>query len=79
MRVSVRAYASLRRHLPGISLGEAVPVELPAESSVERALSIVGIPAGEVKLCFVNGRHADLTRQLEDGDEVGVFPPIGGG
>jgi molybdopterin converting factor small subunit len=33
----------------------------------------------EVKVTFVNGRaRADMYR-LRAGDEVGIFPPVGGG
>lgn len=36
------------------------------------------LPAGELKLAFVNGRGQELSSRLRAGDEVGLFPPIAG-
>ena len=44
-----------------------------------RIIRDIGIPEKEVKLIFVNGRHASLEDQLADGDTLALFPPIGGG
>ncbi|MCA1954518.1 MAG: MoaD/ThiS family protein [Anaerolinea sp.] len=32
-----------------------------------------------MKLCYVNGRYQEADYALNEGDEVGIFPPIGGG
>ena len=37
------------------------------------------LPADEVKVVFVNGIVRGEEYVLSDGDEVGVFPPVGGG
>ncbi|MGD0822607.1 MAG: MoaD/ThiS family protein [Desulfomonilia bacterium] len=39
----------------------------------------IGIPEKEIRLVFVNGRHASLEDLLADGDTLALFPPIGGG
>jgi len=37
------------------------------------------LPREEVKLFFVKGRARPIDWPLESGDEVGIFPLIGGG
>jgi molybdopterin converting factor small subunit len=39
----------------------------------------IGIPEKEVRLIFVNGRHASLEDRLAEGDTLALFPPVGGG
>ena len=79
IQLSLRAYAGLRHYLPGVPLGGSRVVHLPPGSTVGRLLELAGIPGDQVKTCFVNGIHAELGRVLEAGDEVAVFPPVGGG
>lgn len=79
MRVEVKVFASLRRYLPGVSLGEGKEVELPAASSGRDLLALLGIPEGEAAIFLVNGRRADPAVPLQEGDRVSVFPPLGGG
>jgi sulfur carrier protein ThiS len=54
-------------------------VELPEGSSLADLMTHLGLPKEQVKVSFVNGRHQDLEHGLEPGDEVGIFPPVGGG
>jgi sulfur-carrier protein len=78
MQVKVRVFASLRRHVA--SLGEnPISVELPEGNSVAELMRHLQIPLNEVKVMFVNGRARPEDWQLEAGDEVGIFPPVGGG
>jgi len=37
------------------------------------------IPTEETRIMFVNGIIQESDYRLKDGDEVGLFPPIGGG
>lgn len=77
--VHVKLFASLRRHHPYLGIGEAMPVELPEGTTVGQMLEHLHLPADEVKVVFVNAtvRKDDYT--LSEGDDVGVFPPVGGG
>lgn len=79
IQLSLRAYAGLHHHLPGVPLGGSRVVHLPPGTTVGRLLDLSGIPRDQVKTCFVNGIHAELGRALEAGDEVAVFPPVAGG
>jgi molybdopterin converting factor small subunit len=37
------------------------------------------LPTEQVKITFVNGLARELDTLIQPGDEVGIFPPIGGG
>ncbi len=39
----------------------------------------LALPQGAVGLILLNGLHATLASPLKAGDEVSLFPPIGGG
>jgi molybdopterin converting factor small subunit len=77
--VRARLFATLRRFRPGLELGEAFAVDLPAGATVRELVVGLGLPEGEVKLVFVNGLVRDMSHGLADGDELGIFPPVGGG
>ncbi len=79
MRVSVKLFASLPRHVPGSRPGVPLEVELPDDAAIADLLGGIGLPAAEVKVVFVNGRARPLEWRLQPGDQVGIFPPIGGG
>lgn len=83
MKVMLRLHATLRQYLPRDTGSEGVPLELPAGASVPDALAVLGVPLAHAHLILVNGRHLlkpDLaSRHLTDGDQVAVFPAIGGG
>ncbi|MEE9615737.1 MAG: MoaD/ThiS family protein [Anaerolineae bacterium] len=75
----VRLFATLRRHYPHLGIGEAMPVELRDGATVGQLIEHLRLPAGEVKVIFVNGIVRGEEHALSDGDKVGVFPPVGGG
>jgi molybdopterin synthase sulfur carrier subunit len=77
--VHAKLFATLRRYRPGLRIGEAVPVVLPDGATVGRLIEHLGLPEDEVKIVFVNGVARDLAHALVDGDELGLFPPVGGG
>jgi len=77
--VYVRLYATLRRLWPGLGLGEALPLELGEGATVGQLIRQLELPADEVKIVFVNNLIRDWDHVLESGDELGIFPPVGGG
>ncbi len=79
MRVKVRLFASLAATVPGASAGLPLEVELPPGSKVSDLALRLRLPEAEQKLFFVNGRSEGPDRELKEDDEIGVFPPVGGG
>ncbi len=79
MLVQVKLFATLRRQYPHLGLGEAMPVELEDGATVAQLVSHLDLPAAEVKIVFVNGIVRDTDHVLADGDDLGIFPPVGGG
>lgn len=74
MKVKVKLFATLREGRFEEDMRECEPGK-----TVGWLLGELNVPASEVKIVFVNNRHAKLERELCDGDVVGIFPPIGGG
>ena len=79
IQVQVRLYATLRRYQPQVQLGEGVLVSLPEGATVAQLVDKLGLPEDTVKRVFVQGIIVENDQRLNDGDEVGMFPPIAGG
>ena len=79
MRVRVKLFATLSRFSPGGLPGTPLEVELPQEACVQTLLDYLKIPPEETKVAFVNGITQLPEWKLAAWDEVGIFPPIGGG
>jgi molybdopterin converting factor small subunit len=88
MKVHVKLFATLAQsvsgpilehHPKGIRPGTLLEVKLPKGSTLDDLVAHMGLPREELKLTFVNGRAQELDYRLDPGDEVGLFPPIGGG
>ncbi|MEJ5242344.1 MAG: MoaD/ThiS family protein [Desulfomicrobiaceae bacterium] len=74
MRIAVKCFATLARFAPPAGF-----VELSEGARVLDLLAALGIPESEVKLVFRNNRHTAVETALADGDEVRLFPAVGGG
>ena len=79
MQVHVKLFASLRYHHPGLEIGQSFPVELATGSTIDELVQHLGLPPEEVKLVYVNGRSQTEEYVLTEDDQVGIFPPVGGG
>jgi sulfur-carrier protein len=79
MRVQVKLFASLTRFAGNVKSGAPFEVDLPDSATLANLCQVLRLPADEVKVTFVNGRAQDENWLLQPGDEVGIFPPIGGG
>jgi molybdopterin synthase sulfur carrier subunit len=88
MKVYVKLFATLARsvseavmarHPQGIRAGSTLEVELPEGSTLADLVAHLDLPREEIKLLFINGRSQEPDYRLEPEDEVGIFPPIGGG
>lgn len=79
MKLTVKLYASLARFSPGGLPGTPFEVNIPESTHLQRLVELLGIPGEETRVAFVNGLVRDMDWELQPGDEVGLFPPIGGG
>lgn len=79
MRVRVKLFAILSRYVPGAGSGVPFETDLPEGATVNELVRRLNLPSEEVKVAFINGHTRPLDWPLEPGDEVGIFPPIGGG
>lgn len=75
--LEVRLYATLRKYT---TVKDGVfPYSVDDGDRVEDLLKNLKIGVDEVKLIMINGRAAETDHFLNNGDRVGIFPPIGGG
>jgi len=79
MRVKVRLYASLRSYLPGMKIGDTTELEIQDGACIADLFRELHIPREIVKMSFVNGISREPDFVLNADDQVGIFPPIGGG
>jgi molybdopterin converting factor small subunit len=54
-------------------------IEVADNAAVSDLVDRLELPAGQVKVVFVNGHARQPDWLLNPGDEVGIFPPVGGG
>lgn len=77
--VRVRLYATLRQYQPQLKIGEPFITRLPKGATVKQLIADLGIPEDTVKLVFSGGRAVEEEHELEDGEDLGMFPPVAGG
>ncbi len=59
--------------------GTPFEIELPEGSTLQDVVAHLNLPEEEVKITFVNGIIQEMDCELKSGDEIGIFPPVGGG
>ena len=73
--IQLKLFATLSQYTPADS--DQYPIA--AGTTVEDLLVHLPIPAGQVKMIFINGRKQPSSTVLKSGDRIGIFPPVGGG
>ncbi len=79
MRVEVRLFATLRRYVPHLGVGEPLYVNVPEGATARDVLERLGVPPEEVKIIMRNNRQVDMDTRLEEGDRLAFIPAVGGG
>ncbi len=74
MQIEVRLFAGLRA-----GRFKKRVLHVPDDSRLRDILRRLEIPRDNVSLPLVNGRYAELTRPLQAGDVLSLFPAVGGG
>ena len=88
MKIQAKLFATLIRMVPdrirerypqSVRAGSPMEVDLPQGSTLADLVDHLGLPPEKVRVIFVNGRVRPRDHVLVAGDEVGIFPPVGGG
>lgn len=72
--IEIRLFATFREGREKIYYMEAEKIK-----KVSDALEILKIPEEEVAICLINGRHSSVEDEVQNGDILAIFPPVGGG
>lgn len=75
--IKVKAFGGLNIYLPGGR--DEVSLNVARGSLVRDVLRRAGIPEEEIWLVSIDNQIVNPDREVEDGDEVTVFAPVGGG
>jgi len=75
VQVEVRLFAYLRQ----LSNGSFQEMELKEGSTVLDLIDALKLRDEKSLIIMVNGRREEMTKVLQDGDRIGIFPPVGGG
>lgn len=74
MKITVKLFANLRQGRFKVQDGI-----YPDTTAVADIVSLLSIPPGELGIIFVNGKSAEVTSVLQEGDTLSLFPLVGGG
>lgn len=74
IEVEVRLFATFRENRD-----KRYFFELNEETSILDILNRLDIDKEEASLILLNGIDGDVDRNLNDGDVLSLFPPVGGG
>jgi molybdopterin converting factor small subunit len=77
MRLRIHLFAYLAKFSP--TGQEKFDLEMGPEKTVGQLLDELQVPLDFEKRVLVNGRHADSSARLAEGDDVFIFPPAAGG
>jgi molybdopterin converting factor small subunit len=88
MKICIKLFATLIKSVPetirdrypqGIRAGLPLEADLPEGSTLIDLVDHFALPRESVRVVFVNGRAKKMDYRLVHGDQVGIFPPVGGG
>ena len=77
MKIDVRCFATLANE-DTCDYKQPTTYELDDGQTVADLAASAGIATENIKIMFVNGRHASQGTVLAHGDRVGFVPPVGG-
>ncbi|MBI9043402.1 MAG: MoaD/ThiS family protein [Anaerolineaceae bacterium] len=79
MKIEVIAFATLRKYLPELAIGETRTVDVETGTSIKEVLLSLGLPLEEVRVIMRNNLQAELGDLVNEGDRIAFIPPIAGG
>lgn len=78
MRVDVALFASLSGFHPEPGRGHTRTYEFAGGITIAEVIEMLGLP-DEPRIVFIDGRHAEESAVLEEGQRLAIFPPVAGG
>jgi len=75
IHITIKLFATLRPYAPADGDRYAVA----PGTTVADLVRDLNIPPQDAKLIFINSIRRELDTPLQDGDRLGIFPPVGGG
>jgi molybdopterin converting factor small subunit len=84
MKITFKLFAMLTDYLPPEArVSNVMEIEAPADATVGQLIERFSLPPKLVHLVLVNGTYVEpaqrLTRRLQPGDTLAIWPPIAGG
>lgn len=83
MKIILKLYASLDRHLPPGAARNAIELDVKDGATIGEVLDHQQVPRKNCHLILVNGVFAPPAtadgKTLTDGDALAVWPPVAGG
>jgi sulfur-carrier protein len=74
MKVTVKLFAFFRE-----GRFKVEEREYPEATTVSQVIEGLGIDPNEVGITMINSRHCQLETLVKEGDNIAIFPVIGGG
>lgn len=79
IEVKVIAFATLRRHLPDLAIGEEKILSVEPGTTLDEIQDMLHLPEEEVKVIMRNNVQANPNDVAEDGDRIAFIPAVAGG
>jgi len=80
IKINTKLFAGLRNKVTGhTDWTQPIVVSLDSGGTVGDLLAHFNIGFPQAIVAVVNGTRRKMDWALEDGDDVGLFPPVGGG
>jgi sulfur carrier protein len=74
MKAKIKLFATLRN-----GRFDAAEMNLAEGTTILNITEQLGIEKKDAAILFINGVHAELDSIINEGDDVAIFPPVGGG
>jgi molybdopterin synthase sulfur carrier subunit len=74
ININVKLFATFR-----VGRFVSKPCDYPVGTRIIDIIRELEIPEPEIGIIMLNSVHADIEKQLTDGDKLGIFPLVGGG
>ena len=79
MKIRVKVFGTLKRHISGYDPVHGVEVEIPEGAKVEDLCSHLEIPQKDTPIVTLNHRIVKTGEELIDGSEVNLIQRVSGG